>query len=260
MSSAPIGFFDSGAGGVTVWQAAARLLPAENMLYLADSAHAPYGDQTPEDIIRLTLQAVEFLAANGCKAIVLACNTATVNAASAVREKFSIPIIGLEPAVKPAALMTRTKHIGLLATRSTLASARFREHTAQLAADGGAVLHSVAAAGVVDLIERGESDSPAMAELLDIYTAPFLAAGVDVVVLGCTHYPHIRAQIASRLPNAVVIDSANAVARQLQRVLAQRQLLNEESKPARCEWLTTGDAAILQRFLPDGGTAVRIIL
>lgn len=231
MSKQPIGIFDSGIGGTSIFKEIHLLLPNENIIYLADSKNAPYGNKTPADIIKLSEKNTDFLIAQNCKLIVVACNTATTNAISHLRKKYKIPFIGIEPAIKPASLQTKTKAIGILATRGTLSSALFHE-TMNLYSNGIVVVERNGE-GIVPLIEAGKVDSIEMTNLLTTYTKPMLDAHIDYLVLGCTHYPYLIPQLLKIIPKEVtIIDSGNAVARQTKAVLEKNQLLNNAaSKP-----------------------------
>jgi len=219
-----IAVFDSGLGGLTVLRALRDRLPHEDYFYFADTRYLPYGDR-PETFIRERgLRIAEALARRGAKALVIACNTATAAAAEAIRAATSLPIVALEPGVKPAAALTRSGVIGVLATTRTLESSRFR----RLVADHGGQHRVLAQAcpGLAEAIEEHGPDSRQVERLLDVFVAPLAAAGADVVVLGCTHYPWVAAMIAARLPAAVsLLDTGEAVARQLERRLSAAGLL-----------------------------------
>jgi glutamate racemase len=215
---APIGVFDSGVGGLSVLRALRQALPGEDLLYVADSGHAPYGDRDAEFVIARAQAMSEFLRAAGAKAIVVACNTASVVAVAALRERCSLPIVAMEPAIKPAARVTHSGVVGVLATAGTVASANVerlcREHA------GGARVLLQACPGLAECVERGELDSAATRALLQRYVEPLLQAGADTLVLGCTHYaflaPALR-EIAG--PGVALVDAAEAVARETMRRL-----------------------------------------
>ena len=215
----PVGVFDSGLGGLSVVREIRRHLPNEDLVYIADSAWCPYGIRRPEEIIERSEYMVRALLAAGSKAIVIACNTASAMAIFALREKFpEVPLIGLEPAVKPAVERSRTRNVGVLATPRTVAGERLQWLIETYA--GGATVHRVAATGLVELVEAGVLDGPdvdaALAPLLD----PMLEVGVDHVVLGCTHYPFLRQAIQGYVGESVVLlDSGEAVAQRLDSVL-----------------------------------------
>jgi glutamate racemase len=224
-SARPIGVFDSGVGGISVLKHIHALLPHEDLLYFADSRYAPYGNKTQEFIRERTFALSDFLIGEGAKALVVACNTATAAAISAMRERYSIPIIGMEPAVKPAAVATKTGVIGVLATVGTLKSAQF----AALLDNYGQGIKVVTEGcpGLVECIERGELDSPETRKLLEGYIKPLLEAGADTIVLGCTHYPFVKPLIQEIAGAEItLIDTGAAVARQLQSRLADKNLLS----------------------------------
>ena len=223
---APIGVFDSGVGGISVLQHIRALLPHEDLIYLADSKHAPYGNQTPEFIQARSFYLADFLLKQGAKALVVACNTATAAAVSALRERYpNLLIIGMEPAVKPAVAATKTGVVGVLATSGTLKSAQFAallEHYGQ-----GVQIVTQACIGLVECVEKGALTSPATRALLKQYIQPLLAAKADTIVLGCTHYPFVRALIEDLLGKEIVlIDTGAAVAKHLKNRLQQAHMLN----------------------------------
>ena len=228
-SNAPIGVFDSGLGGLSVLKEIALRLPNESLLYVADSAHVPYGEKSPEYILKRCQIIAQHLIAQGAKALVVACNTATVAAVAQLREQWpQLPIIGMEPAVKPAAAATRSGVVGVLATTGTLKSAKFAALLDRFAHDVKVVMQPCP--GLVECIERGELSAPATRQLLQGFVAPLLEQGCDTLILGCTHYPFIRPLLAELIPADVeVIDTGAAVARQLERVLAAQQLLSTEA-------------------------------
>jgi len=211
----PVAVFDSGLGGLTVLRALLARLPGEDYLYFADTHYLPYGDK-PESFLRERgRQVAAALAGKGCKALVIACNTATAAAAEVIRESVTIPIVALEPGVKPAAAASRCGVVGVLATTRTLASERFQRLVRDHAANVRVIVQ--ACPGLAEAIETQGPESREVAALLDRYAAPLAEA--DQVVLGCTHYPLVRAAIAARLPGAQLIDTGEAVARQLERIL-----------------------------------------
>ena len=184
----PIGLFDSGIGGTSIWKEIHQLLPNENTIYLADSKNAPYGKKTKEEIIQLCFKNVDFLLAKNCKMIVVACNTATTNAIKEMRAKYDIPFIGIEPAIKPAANQSETQTIGILATKGTLNSELFNRQVENYS--NVKILEQVGY-GLVELIEDGKIDSEEMRNLLKLYLRPMVAANIDYLVLGCSHYPYL---------------------------------------------------------------------
>ena len=248
MNEAPIGIFDSGVGGLTVWHEIVQLLPAEDTLYLADSAHAPYGERTAEEIRALSRKNTEWLLERGSKIIVVACNTATTNAIAQLRREYPVPFIGIEPAIKPAALNSRSGRVGVLATRGTLASDLFAE-TSKAYAAGIRILEQEGV-GLVRLIERGNLEDPELAARLETLLAPMLEAGIDQLVLGCTHYPFLIPALRSLLPDQVkIVDCGLAVARQTQAVLAAKGWLRDPAHTGSHQLFTNGDPEVMGRLL-----------
>lgn len=250
MNTGPIGIFDSGIGGTSIWKEIALALPQEDTLYLADSKNAPYGEKSKEDILQLSIKNTEWLLQRDCKLIVVACNTATTNAIDHLRKTFGVPFIGIEPAIKPAALGSRTKKVGVLATKGTLASSLFHS-TAQLYASGIEVMVQEGK-GLVELLETGQLHSQEMEVLLKTYIDPMVASGMDYLVLGCTHYPYLVPKLQQLLPTTVTImDSGSAVAKQTQKVLTAHRLLNPSAEAPQHEFYTNTQVAILSSFLAD---------
>lgn len=248
MSKKPIGIFDSGVGGTSIWTEINQLLPNENTLYLADSKNAPYGSKGKDAIIDLSIKNTEYLLNQNCKIIVVACNTATTNAIDYLRENYPIPFIGIEPAIKPAALQTQTNAIGILATQGTLSSALFSK-TAGMFSKSVNIIEQVGE-GIVDLIETGKLESPEMKALLTIYLNPMIKANIDHLVLGCTHYPYLMPLLIEILPKHVkIIDSGQAVARQTKAILQQNNLLNTEISTAEHRFLTNGNPQVMSALL-----------
>lgn len=243
----PIGIFDSGVGGTSIWKEIHQLLPFEDTIFLADSKNAPYGNKSAEEILQLSIKNTERLLEMGCKIIVVACNTATTNAILALRENYNIPFIGIEPAIKPAALQTASKSIGILATKGTLSSALFHQTSSTLAKNISVV--EIIGEGLVQLIEAGEIESAAMTELLKKYVSPMLAAKVDYIVLGCTHYPYIIPTLRKLIPKDIkIIESGEAVARQTKNVLRENTLLNDSAEIPNLQFLSNANSKTL-RFL-----------
>ncbi|MGQ0529123.1 MAG: glutamate racemase [Panacagrimonas sp.] len=247
-ADAPIGVFDSGVGGLSVLKDLRRLLPAEHFIYYADSAHCPYGGQ-PESAIQARAVAItEDLLAAGAKLIVVACNTATIAAVEHLRSTYPVPFVGMEPAVKPACALTRSGVVGVLATGAALAGEKFHRLLAQHAQ--GVRVITQPCPGLVECVEAGDLDGPRVTELLRRYLEPLKAAGADVLVLGCTHYPFLRPLI-QRLagPQVHLLDTGEAVARQTRRVLERDGLLRETHTPSQFEWRTSGDAQALEALV-----------
>lgn len=247
-NTAPIGFFDSGVGGTSIWKEVIQLLPGENSIYLADSINAPYGEKPVEDIIKLSVKNTEKLLEMGCKIIVVACNTATTNAIGFLRANYPVPFIGIEPAIKPAALSSRSKVIGILATKGTLSSKLFHE-TSELYSRDIKIIE-VVGQGLVRLIEDGKLYSDEMRNLLGRLLEPMLEAKIDYLVLGCSHYPYLLPLLKELLPEDVtIIDSGRAVARQTGNVLLNENLINDQSLNARHRLYSNVDPGTLKNLV-----------
>lgn len=241
MSNAPIGIFDSGLGGLSVAREVRNLLPAEDILYLADTAFCPYGGRPAEQICARSLLVTERLLAGGAKATVVACNSASAAALEPLREAVDTPVIGLEPALKPAARTSPTGRVGIMATEATLRAERFDRLVENHGK--GVQIFAQACPGLVEHVERGETTGPALEATLTGLLEPLRQARVDTIVLGCTHYPFLRDAITRLMgPEVRVMDSGAAVARQVERVLAASSALRHEGQ-GRFKLLTTGDAA-----------------
>jgi glutamate racemase len=240
-ADAPIGIFDSGLGGLSVVREVRALLPAEHLIYYADSAYCPYGTRAPDEIAARCRAIGDELVALGVKAIILACNTACAVALTELRARLDVRVVGLEPAVKPATRLTRTRRIAVLATPRTVASERLANLIRNHAAD--VEVSAVPAHGLVDLVEVGETRGPVVGRLLRPLLEPLLARDVDVVVLGCTHYPFLRAEIERVVgPGVRVLDSGEAIARRIRAVLDEQGLIRPAAGPAgTLRLLTSGD-------------------
>lgn len=242
----PIGLFDSGIGGTSIWKAIHELLPNESTIYLADSKNAPYGQKSKEEIIALSCKNTELLLEQNCKLIVVACNTATTNAIKELRAKYDVPFIGIEPAIKPAALNSKTQTIGILATKGTLNSSLFSETL--LKYQDVKIVEQIGH-GLVQLIENGDIDSPEMSELLQTYLEPMIQANIDYLVLGCSHYPYLIPQIKKILPDSIqIIDSGEAVARQTEFILNSNHGFNLATNPNHL-FITNSDSKVLKDVL-----------
>ena len=241
LSSRPIGVMDSGVGGISVLKHIHALLPHEDLIYFADSKYAPYGNKTAQEITQRCLILCDDLLQKNVKAIVVACNTATAAAIDTLRDTFDIPIIGMEPAVKPAAEASKNGVIGVLATVGTLKSAQFAALLESYGRDVKVVTQ--ACTGLVECIERGELDSTETKELIQLYTAPLLAEGADTIVLGCTHYPFVKHVIQDIVGDRItLIDTGAAVAKQLKRQLAEKDLLSVSQQKAEVHFWTNSKA------------------
>jgi glutamate racemase len=252
-SDAPIGIFDSGVGGLSILRHVRAQLPHEHLVYVADSGFAPYGDKPESVVAERSLAIARFLVARGAKAIVVACNTATGAAVRLLRERLpGIPIVGVEPGLKPAAAITKNGTVGVLATERTLASEKFLLLRDQIARDTGARFLLQPCSGLADQIELGELASPAIVAMLRRYVTPLLEGGADTLVLGCTHYPLVQASIEhvireSGAGDIALVDTGDAVARQLARLLDAGGLLRAPAAhaPARVDGYTSAAASAL---------------
>lgn len=242
----PIGLFDSGVGGTSIWKEIHQLLPYENTIYLADSKHAPYGIKSKEEIIELSFKNTEFLLEKNCKLIVVACNTATTNAIKELRAKYSVPFIGIEPAIKPAANHSKTNTIGILATKGTLNSELFH---AKIQNYTNVHIMEQIGDGLVQLIESGKIETPEMKTLLERYLNPMIEQNIDYLVLGCSHYPYLIPEIEKIIPkNIKIIDSGEAVARQTKFILEQKNILNQSKKSTQL-FYSNSDTTVLKNIL-----------
>jgi len=249
MKNNPIGIFDSGVGGLSIWREIISLLPNENTIYLADSKNAPYGQKSKEEILSLSIKNTEFLLNEGAKLIVVACNTATTNAIDYLRKKYTIPFIGIEPAIKPAALQSETKKIGILATKGTLNSTLFTKKVLRF---GNTEIVEQIGEGLVPLIEEGNLESPELYFLLQEYLNNLLQKNIDHLVLGCSHYPFLIPTIKKIIGDKIkIIDSGEAVARQTKYILQKNGLQNLKKNKTEHLLYSNKDASILKNFIPD---------
>lgn len=243
-----IGIFDSGMGGLSVWHEVRNLLPEESIIYLADGKNCPYGERSPQDIAALTRRAVVELIARRVKLIVVACNTATAVAIDSLREEFDIPFVGMEPAVKPAALATKSGTIGILATKASLQGDLFRHTSAKYAADVR-ILEAVGE-GFVEAVEEGREDDPATLAMVQRVVEPLIEQGADHIVLGCTHYPFlegaIRQVIAHR--DVAIVNPAPAVARRVEWLLDHEDIRAPKGHKAEYSFVTFGGDEYLARI------------
>lgn len=223
MQNGLIGIFDSGLGGLSVAREVQKILPGEDILYVGDCQNAPYGDQTEAFVIDRVLKIADFFVKHNAKAIVIACNTATAAAIDLLRTKVSIPVIGVEPAIKPAILHTKTGSVGVMATTRTISSARYQKLLTTYNPDNKINVVSMKCSGLMNCVENGAWNSPETLALIDKYTRPIKEANADFVVLGCTHYPFLKTQISQALGNKVTVyDPSPAVAKQVFSQLEKR--------------------------------------
>ncbi|NLZ47415.1 MAG: glutamate racemase [Clostridiales bacterium] len=232
---APIGFFDSGIGGLSVLREAIKLLPRENFIYFGDSKNAPYGTKTVDEIKRLSYAAADFLLGKGVKAIVIACNTATSAAASDLRSTYpEIPIIGIEPAIKPAVQLNRRGKILIMATPLTISEKKFNNLMKSF--ENTSEIIPIPCAGLAELIESGNIESLEIRRFLEIKLKPYLSFDISTIVLGCTHYPFIKDHLSAIVGEDIpIIDGSFGTAKQLRRLLIQKDLINESIEAGKIE-------------------------
>ena len=243
----PIGLFDSGVGGISIWKEIHKLLPNENTIYLADSKNAPYGQKSKDEIIGLCEKNTEFLLNHNCKMVVVACNTATTNAIQELRQKYDIPFIGIEPALKPAATQSKTQTIGILATEGTLNSELFHKAVSQY--QNIKIIEQIGH-GLVPLIESGDLNSSDIKDLLVQYLVPMVDANIDYLVLGCSHYPFLIPEIKKIVPSSIqIIDSGEAVAKQTVAILNLNKGFRKSSTASQQIFCTNGNPTVLKTIL-----------
>ncbi len=249
MSAAyPIGVFDSGVGGLSVLREIRRELPGEDLLYVADSGHAPYGDKPAELIEARAVAIADFLISRRAKAIVVACNTATGVAIEKLRSRFSLPIIAMEPAIKPAAARTRSGVIGVLATSRTIASDNFAKLHDRFRTDVRILMQ--ACPGLVEQVESGRLSDDKTRALIALYVSPLLEQQVDTIVLGCTHYPFLAPLIREIAgPAVAIIDPSAAIARELRRRLSVADLLSDENRAGTEQFWTSAPSEFAQAVI-----------
>jgi len=246
MDNRPIGLFDSGVGGLSIWRAIRKLLPQESMLFLADSGHVPYGEKTAPEIRDLATRITRFLLEREAKMVVVACNTATVHAIGHLRETFpGVPFVGVVPVVKTLARRTRNGTIAVLSTPATSSSPYLAGLIEEFASDKRVI--NVGCDGLEDMVEKGALRGRATLALLERHLEPVVKSGADVVGLGCTHYPFLRRRIKSILgPRVQVFDPSRPVARRVRQLLREADALASGGSP-RYEWFTTGDPQVFAR-------------
>ena len=254
MSSAksnPIGVLDSGVGGLTVWRELIEMLPNENTIYFADSINCPYGSKTIDEIRKLTINIVEFLLSQNCKLILIACNSISSSIINELRRTHpSVPFVGIEPAIKVAASETATKNIGVLATEATINGELYNNTKKNIPDD--IEIHLQIGYNLVDIVERGESDTDEAREILRKYITPFLESEVDRVVLGCTHYPFLIDEMKKISGDKIdYLNPAKAVVKQVERLLDKFNLMNEEGKRAGHILYSSGNIFPVRKLLPE---------
>lgn len=246
--TAPIGVFDSGVGGLSVTSEIRRLLPMEDIIYYADSAFCPYGNKDPEVIRQRELAILNFLLSRGAKLIVVACNTASSTGLEELRKISPVPIVGMEPAVKPAVAATRNGKIGVLATCVTISGDRFASLVNRYAENTRVITQPCP--GLVERVEQGKIDEPETKNLLMTFLKPILDQGADTVVLGCTHYPYLRPLVEQLAgPDVAVIDTGLAVAKQVNRVLNENNLSNKGNRFGTEHFFTSGSQEEVKRVI-----------
>ena len=234
ISQAPVGVFDSGVGGISVLRELVKLMPNENYIYYGDSKNAPYGPKTLEEVRRLTVEHIDFLVERGAKAIVVACNTATSAAIDLLREKYpDMPVVGIEPALKPAVKAKEHSKVVVMATPMTLSQTKFNSMMHIYEDDANII--KMPCPGLVEYIESGVLDGPVLDAYLEKQFAPYDKAEIDAVVLGCTHYPLIREVIQKHLPGVFVYDGGFGTAKQTKRRLEERGLLSDRESGGKVE-------------------------
>jgi glutamate racemase len=243
-----IGIFDSGVGGLSIWEELIKKFPNENVIYYADSANCPYGPKSKDEIVNLTSNITDFLISKECKIIIVACNTATAAAIDYLRESYNIPFIGMEPAIKPASLNSQTKSIGVLATEGTFNGRLYLETSQRFASD--VKLNVKVGDKLVDIVENGLVHKASTKLYLSELISPLIKQDIDHLVLGCTHYPFLTPVLKSILPKHVkIVNPASAVVKQAGRILQENNLLNPRQEKPIYEFYTTGKKGILHKFL-----------
>lgn len=255
-SQGAIGIFDSGIGGLSILRHVKVHLPQENLLYFADSGFAPYGERSEGFVARRSLAIADFLLQRGAKALVVACNTATAAAIRALRERYpDLPVVGVEPGLKPATLATTSRIVGVLATERTLSSGKFKALQEQVSANTGIRFLLQPCIGLAHAVEQGELDGPQTAAMVKRYVAPLIAQGADTLVLGCTHYPFVQSLIEQTAAEAGckarIIDTGEPVTRQLRRLLEAEGMLSTDASAGTLEAFTTGEKTALTKAFAD---------
>ncbi len=245
----PIGIFDSGVGGLSVWKELYKILPNEHFIYFADSKHCPYGSKSQEEVIHRSVKIVDYFISRGAKMVVVACNTATAAAIDYLRSHYDIPFIGMEPAIKPAASLTQSGAVGVLATEGTFKGRLFNETSQKYAGD--IQVETVVGKGFVELVESCDFDSEKANRIVKDVVSPLLDKGIDHLVLACTHYPFLEDTIRkyTNPKNIEIINPAFPVARHTKTVLEQYDLMFKKSDNARNEFYSSLETNTLKRLV-----------
>ena len=249
-NSKPIGVFDSGVGGLSVWKELVKILPGESVIYYADTANCPYGPRKQNEIIGLTQKVVDFLIGKDCKLIIVACNTATAAAIEFLRANYDVPFIGMEPAVKPASLSSKTKSIAVLATEGTFNGKLYIETSQKFAKNIN--LNIKVGDKLVDIVEKGLINEPETEEHLKNLIKPLIEQNIDHLVLGCTHYPFLTGVLKKILPeNVTIVDPAPAVIRQTKKILEQKKLLSNSKTNPDYQFYSSGNVEVLEKLVEE---------
>ena len=249
MINGPIGIFDSGVGGITIYKEINKLMPNESIIYLSDNLNSPYGNKSKEEIKNFSIKNTNWLIEKGCKIIVVACNTATTNSIDYLRNTYKIPFVGVEPAIKPAANNTKTGVVGVLATKGTLTSNLFNLTSNDYCSEIKIIESD--GKGLVELIENGIFSGEKLEKMLKLFIDPMISANIDYLVLGCTHYPLISKSLKKILPrNVKILDSGIAVAKQTKFLINKNKLVNQNNKSESifyCNSKTSALEKVLQK-------------
>jgi glutamate racemase len=250
MRDDPVGIFDSGVGGLSVWQEINSLLPDESVIYYADNANCPYGEKTQDEVIRYSTHATQTLVERGCKIIVVACNTATSMAIDSLRTAFDVPFVGIVPAVKPAATNSKTGVIAILATAGTLKSRKFNETMKQFS--GNTEVITVESGELVDIVENGLQGTKLSDEILRKYINPLIEKNIDHIVLGCTHFPFLIDDIRTIVGESVILDNpAPAIAKRTKFILESKKLTAPAGNKPQIRFFASGDISTLKNMVEN---------
>lgn len=256
MNKGAIGIFDSGIGGLSIYNEIKSLLINESTIYIADNYNAPYGKKNEDQIIDFSIKITKKLIEKGSKIIVVACNTATTNAISILRKEFNIPIVGVEPPVKPALLKTKTKNIGILATEKTLSSQLFQKTSDEFS--NGIKIHEKIGFDLVDIIEKKGIKESLLIPILEDYISEMIKNNIDHLVLGCTHYYYLIPILKKILPeNIIILDSSKAIAKRTAYLLKHHNIQSEQKKPVN-KFYYTGSSQIITKFIFDKKNITRL--